>query len=151
VIRALGPELVRVAGDLVSAAFSLPRDAVARCIDVRITETASIETYIAWDDDEPISAVSVTPAGTTAGLWSGATPPEHQGKGMGPALLTQVINDFRGRGVERFFLIAAKPSQALCASLGFETIADLSTWVLGHSTLMQGQTLDPLAIRCAWV
>jgi len=112
-----------VAGDLVSAAFSLPRDAVARCIDVRITETTSIETYIAWDDDEPISAVSVTPAGTTAGLWSGATPPGHQGKGMGRALL----NDFRGRCVERFFLIAAKPSQALCASLGFETIADLST------------------------
>jgi hypothetical protein len=70
---------------------------------------------------------------------------------MGRALLTQMINDFRGRCVERFFLIAAKPSQALCASLGFETIADLSTWVLGHSSLMQRQTLEPLAIRCAWV
>jgi len=138
VTRALGPELVGVAGDLASAAFSLPRDAVARCIDVGITETSGVETYIAWGDEGPMSAVSVTPAGTTAGIWSMATPPEHQGKGMGRALLTQVINDYRSRGVERFFLIATEAGRPLYASLGFEIIADLSAWVLGHSTQMHG-------------
>jgi GNAT superfamily N-acetyltransferase len=138
VTRALGLELVGVAGDLASAAFSLPRDAVARCIDVGITETSGVETWIAWGDDGPMSAVSVTPAGTTAGIWSMATPPEHQGKGMGRALLTQVIDDCRGRGVERFFLIATEAGRPLYASLGFETIADLSAWVLGHSTQMHG-------------
>jgi hypothetical protein len=40
VARALGPELVGIAGDLIAAAFDVPRDAVARCIDVGITETA---------------------------------------------------------------------------------------------------------------
>jgi GNAT superfamily N-acetyltransferase len=138
IARALGPELVGVAGDLASAAFGLPRDAVARCMDVGITETAGLETWIAWGDDGPMSVVSVTPAGTTAGIWGMATPPEHQGKGMGRALLAQVIDDYRGRGVERFFLIATQAGRPLYASLGFEAIADLSAWVLGQSTQVHG-------------
>ena len=67
-----------------------------------------------------------------------ATPPEHQRKGMGLALLSQVIDDYRRRGVERFFLIATEAGRPLYASLGFETIADLSAWVLGHSTQVHG-------------
>ncbi len=85
-----------------------------------------------------MSVVTVTPAGTTAGIWSMATPPQHQGKGMGRALLSQVIDDHRSRGVERFFLIATDAGRPLYASLGFETIADLSAWVLGQSTQMHG-------------
>ena len=134
VTRALGPELVGIAGDLASAAFDLPRDVVARCIDVVITETAGVETYIAWGGDGPMSAVSVTPTGNTAGISLMATPPEHQRKGMGRALLAQVIDDYRGRGVERFHLTATEAGRPLYASLGFEKIADLSAWVLEHPT-----------------
>ena len=82
ITRALGPELVGVAGDLVAAAFDVPRDAVARCIDAGLTETAGVETYIAWGGDGPMSAVSVTPTGNTAGISLMATLPEHQRKGM---------------------------------------------------------------------
>lgn len=132
--RALGPELVRISGDLSAAAFSLPRDAVARCMDAGITESAGVETYVAWGEEGPMSAVSVTPAGTTAGIWSMATPPEQQGRGMGRALLTGVIDDYRRKGVERFFLMATEAGRPLYASLGFGVVADLSAWVLGHST-----------------
>ncbi|MFI4973275.1 MAG: GNAT family N-acetyltransferase [Caulobacterales bacterium] len=138
VTRALGPELVGIAGDLVAAAFDLPRDVVARCIDVGITETAGVETYIAWGEDGPMSAVSVTPTGNTAGISLMATPPEHQRKGMGRALLAQVMDDYRRRGVERFHLGATEAGRPLYASLGFEPIADLSAWVLGHSTQVHG-------------
>ena len=130
VTRALGPELVGIAGDLVAAAFDLPRDVVARCIDVGINETAGVETYIAWGDGAPMSAVSVTPTGNTAGISLMATPPSHQRKGWGRALLTQVIVEYRGRGVERFHLGATESGLPLYASLGFENVADLSTWVL---------------------
>ncbi len=138
IARALGPELVGVAGDLAAAAFDVPRDAVARCIDVGITETAGVETYIAWGDDGPMSAVSVTPTGNTAGISLMATLPEHQRKGMGRALLTQVIDDYRSRGVDRFYLTATEAGRPLYASLGFEPIAELSAWVLGHSTQVRG-------------
>ncbi|MFI4933695.1 MAG: GNAT family N-acetyltransferase [Caulobacterales bacterium] len=138
ITRALGPELVGVAGDLVAAAFDVPREAVARCIDVGLTETAGVETYIAWGDEGPMSAVSVTPTGNTAGISLMATLPEHQCKGMGRALLTQVIDDYRRRGVERFHLGATEAGRPLYASLGFETIAELSAWVLVPSTQAHG-------------
>jgi GNAT superfamily N-acetyltransferase len=138
ITRALGPKLVGVAGDLVAAAFDAPRDVSARCIDVGVTETAGVETYIAWGDDGPMSAVTVTPTGNTAGISLMATPPEHQRKGMGRALLTQVMDDYRRRGVERFHLGATEAGRPLYASLGFAPIADLSAWVLGPSTQVGG-------------
>ncbi len=68
IVRALGSELVGIAGDLIAAAFDEPRDVIARCIEVSITETAGLETYIAWGDEGPMCTVSVTPTGNTAGI-----------------------------------------------------------------------------------
>lgn len=129
VTRALGPELVGIAGDLAAAAFESPRDVIARCIDVGITETSGVETYIGWSDGRPMSAVSVTPTGNTAGISVMATWPEHQRKGMGRALLTHVMADYRSRGVGRFHLTATEAGRPLYASLGFQAIADLSAWI----------------------
>ena len=131
IVRALGPELVGIAGDLIAAAFDEPRDVIARCIDVCVTPTAGVETYIAWGDEGPMCTVSVTPTGNTAEITLMATPPEHQRKGMARALLSQVIDDYRRRGVERFHLGATEAGRRLYTSLGFELVADLSVWVLG--------------------
>ena len=138
VVRALSPELARVAGDLVAAAFDVPRDAVARCIDGAITEAGGVETYIAWGESGPMSTVSVTPTGNTAGVSLMATPPEHQRQGVGRALLTQVIEDYRRRGVERFYLGATEAGRPLYLAMGFEKVADLSAWILGHAAQARG-------------
>ena len=130
IVRALGPELVGIAGDLIAAAFDTPRDVIARCIDPGMTETAGVETYIAWDDEGPMCTVSMTPTGDTAGVTLMATPPGRQRKGMGRALLTQVIADYRRRGVERFHLGSSEAGRRLYASLGFELVADLPVYVL---------------------
>lgn len=130
--RALGPELVAIAGDLAAAAFDVPRDAVARCIDPGVTRTAGLETWIAWADGEPMSAVTVTASGDTAGISLMATRPERQRRGVGRALLTQVMADYRARGVARFYLTASEAGRPLYASLGFEPIAELSAWILGE-------------------
>ena len=129
-VRALGPEVVSIAGDLIAAAFEAPRDVIARCIDVGLTETSGVETYVAWGDDGAMSTVTLTPTGNTAGISLMATPPKHQRKGLGRALLTQVIADYRRRGVARFHLGATEAGRPLYASLGVEPIADLSAWVL---------------------
>ncbi|MBW0150864.1 MAG: GNAT family N-acetyltransferase [Phenylobacterium sp.] len=130
VVRALGPELVSVAGDLIAAAFDEPRDVIARCIEVSITPTSGVETYVAWDEDRPICTVSLTLTGDTAGVTLMATPPEHQREGMGRALLTHVINDYRRRGVKRFHLGATEAGRPLYTSIGFELVADLPVWIL---------------------
>ncbi len=130
IVRALGPELVGAAGDLIAAAFGTPRDVIARCIDVGMTETSGVETWISWGDEGPLCTVSVTRTGDTAGITLMATPPARQRKGLGRALLTQVIADYRSRGVERFHLGATDAGRPLYESVGFERVADLSVWVL---------------------
>lgn len=130
VTRALGPELVAIAGDLEAAAFETARDAIARYFDVCVTDTAGVETWIAWDGDKAMSAVTVTPTGNTAGISLMATPPDLQRGGWGRALLTQVMADYRGRGVVRFHLGATEAGLRLYESLGFATIATLSAWLL---------------------
>lgn len=128
--RALGPELIGIAGDLIAVAFDEPRDVIARCIEVCMTETSGVETYIAWSDEGPMCTVSVIPTGNTAGITLMATPPEHQRKGMGRALLSRVIDNYRRRGVERFHLGATEAGRPLYTSLGFALVADLSVWIL---------------------
>ena len=130
IVRVLGPELVEVAGGLIAAAFDTPRDVIARCIEVCMTGTSGMETYVAWGDEGPMCTVSVTPTGDTGAITLMATPPEHQGKGMGRALLSQVIDDYRRRGMRRFHLGATEAGRPLYQSLGFETVAELSVWVL---------------------
>lgn len=130
IVRALGPELVGVAGDLIAAAFDTPRDIIAKCIEVGMTETSGVETFIAWGDEGPMCTVSVTVTGGTGGVSLMATPPEHQRKGMGRALLSRVIDDYRRRGVERFHLGSTDAGRRLYESLGFKLVADLSVWVL---------------------
>jgi GNAT superfamily N-acetyltransferase len=136
--RAVGPELVAIVGDIVAAAFGAPREAVARGIDAGITATSDAAWYLGWSDDRPVSVVCVTPAGDTAGIFSMGTLPAHQRQGAGGALLAQVIDRYRARGVGRFYLVASDAGRPLYASLGFAKIADLSAWVLGHSTQVGG-------------
>jgi GNAT superfamily N-acetyltransferase len=133
VVRALGPDLVGAAGDLIAAAFDTPRDVIARCIDVGVTASAGVETYVAWGEEGPMGAVSVTPTGDTAAISLMATAPEHQRKGVGRALLSQVIADYRRRGVGRFHLGATDAGRPLYDSLGFELVADLPVWLLEPS------------------
>ena len=95
-----------------------------------MTETSGVETYIAWEDEGPVCTVSVTPTGDTGGISLMATPPGRQRKGVGRALLTQVIYDYRRRGVRRFHLGATEAGRPLYTSLGFDLVADLPVWIL---------------------
>jgi len=132
--RASGERLVSIAGNLAAAAFALPRDSVARTLDASLCETGGAETFIGSSDGKPMSAVTLTRTGSTAGVWNMSTPPEHQRKGMGRALLTRVIDLMRHQGGGRFYLVATAAGRGLYEGIGFETVADYPVWVLGHST-----------------
>ena len=144
VVRALGPALVAAAGDLAARGFGdAPRDVIARVFDAAITATAGVECYVALADGRPVSTVSVTPAGTTAGIWSMATPPEDRRQGWGRALLARVIGDYRRRGVRRFFLTASSAGRPLYAGMGFEQVAEVFEWLLPS-----GDPAEDSAERC---
>jgi GNAT superfamily N-acetyltransferase len=124
----------RIATDLASAAFQLPADALGRAWAASFGDTSGARTYVAYDDATPVSSVTVTRQGATAGIWCMSTPPERQGRGFGRGLLTGVIDELRSAGVARFYLFATAAGRPLYAALGFETLAEDAVWVKGHST-----------------
>jgi len=134
VLRALGPELTGAAGDLIAAAFDEPRDVITRCIEISMTGTSGVETYVAWGDEGAMCTVSVTPTGDTAGISLMATPPEHQRKGLGRALLQALIDACTARGIREIVAAVsdqgAEASIALHQSLGFVEVGRLGG--VGH-------------------
>jgi GNAT superfamily N-acetyltransferase len=131
---AVGAEGLRIATALAAAAFQLPADAMARAWAASFGDTSGARTYVAHDGDTPVSCVTATRTGGTAGIWCMSTPPERQGRGFGRALLTGVIDELRAEGVGRFYLFATAAGRPLYERLGFETLADDAVWVRGHST-----------------
>jgi GNAT superfamily N-acetyltransferase len=131
---AVGEAGLRVATALASAAFGLPADAMARAWAASFGDTSGARTYVAYDDETPVSCVTATRTGGTAGIWCMSTPPERQGRGYGRALLTGVIDELRSQDVRRFYLFATAAGRPLYESLGFEMVADDAVWVRGHST-----------------
>jgi GNAT superfamily N-acetyltransferase len=122
------PERQRV-GALISAAFDLPGEAVDRVLVASLQAPIGAEAYLGLQGNDDLSSVSVTINGDTAGIWSMATPPHHQGRGLGRGLLLQVIEGLRKRGVKRFFLFASAAGLKLYESLGFQTISECTVWV----------------------
>jgi GNAT superfamily N-acetyltransferase len=120
-----------VSGDLVADAFALPRDAVARALEVAWLQDAGAHAYVAEIEGQPMSSVTATPHGATVGIWCMATPADRQGRGAGRALLTRVLEQHRLAGARRFYLFATAAGRPLYESLGFRVVADYALWVLG--------------------
>jgi GNAT superfamily N-acetyltransferase len=119
---------------VMSAAFSLDLGAIGRVTAASVEPGSTASVHVAFEGGQPVSAVTVTREQHTAGLWCMATPPAHQRKGHGRALLGEVIGRLRREGVTRFFLFATAAGEPLYRSLGFVTLADAAVWVKGHST-----------------
>ena len=132
------PKLARETGDVLAAAFGLPRDSVARGWEPLCAPDAPCQTWIASEEGEARSTVSVSPSGATAGIFSMATPAMHQGRGWGRTLLRRVIDHYRAAGVRRFYLQATEAGFPLYRSLGFVTVAELAAHVSGSSTQVGG-------------
>jgi GNAT superfamily N-acetyltransferase len=118
---------------LSAGAFDFPLDAWTRAAPARL-DTPGLTVFVAYRGDEPVSTVTTTEAGGIVGVWTMGTPPELQRRGAGRAVLTHALRYHRQRGCDLFYLLATPAGQPLYASVGFTTVADLPTWVRGHST-----------------
>jgi len=125
VARVTEPE---IAGPLQAAAFDLPEAAMTALLDASLRLADAPAVYLAGRDGVPMSSVTLTRHGDTAGIWTIAAPTEHQSKGAGRALLTRVIDEWRRDGVRRFYLFASEAGRPLYESLGFETAGLLTCW-----------------------
>jgi GNAT superfamily N-acetyltransferase len=132
--RVTGAREMTTFGDLAASAFALDRAWVDRTFAaVSLLDAPGLAFYIAYRGDVPMSAVCSTRAGSTVGIWTMSTPPDRQRQGAGRAVLLAAMQDHLERGAETFYLIATAAGKPLYDSVGFETIDELSVWLVGES------------------
>ncbi len=129
---------LHTAYDLMARAFELPLAPFSESMGERLLDAPGIHLFLAWHEKVPISTVVIAQAGSIAGVWCMATPPDYQRRGAGRGLLEYSLAYYQDRGVESVYLLATAAGQPLYEHLGFHTIAALDVWVEGHSTQAMG-------------
>lgn len=117
-----------------ASAFGLPLESVTRVNGPMLLDGPGLDIFLARQAGSPVSTVQSTRAGTTVGIWIMGTPPEHQRKGAGRALLDHVISYHHARGAKLFYLLATEAGRPLYERVGFSTDSEAVVWVAGHST-----------------
>jgi GNAT superfamily N-acetyltransferase len=117
--------------DLMARAYGMPLDSVRRFVTGRTLEEHGVMHLIAWRDGEPYSAGTTVQTGSTVGIWNMATPAEKQRQGAGYALLIHALHHHvdQGRGI--FYLLASQAGKHLYEQVGFTTIDEGATWLIG--------------------
>jgi GNAT superfamily N-acetyltransferase len=118
---------------LLAGAFHMPVDAVRRTLPHTVTDVPGLDVFLARVEDESASTVTVTRHDRIAGIWAMGTPPDRQGQGLGKILLSQVMDRYRGAGVEAFFLGATPAGRPLYEKLGYREVARAQVWVRGET------------------
>jgi GNAT superfamily N-acetyltransferase len=125
---------LKTTNSIMARAFSLPEDAVQRAWGPAMLDAPGFAVFLARQGVAPVSAVATTRHGATVGIWCMATAPEHQRRGAGGALLTQVMAEHHASGARLFYLGATAAGYPLYERLGFRTVEPVTIWVAGHST-----------------
>lgn len=131
---------------VLASAFSLPLESLRRVHGEPILAAPGLTLYLAYAAapgcEQPASAavstVATVQSGPVIGVWAMGTAAGYQRQGAGCALLTHVMADHHERGAQCFYLLATQAGKRLYDHIGYRTVAELDTWVRGHSTQVSG-------------
>jgi GNAT superfamily N-acetyltransferase len=115
-------------------AFSMPADAIARAMPLRLYDSPAIDTFVAEHDGDVLSSVTVTRHGNVTGVWAMGTMAAAQGKGVGRALLSTAMAAERAAGTAAFYLGATPAGRPLYERLGYRSVFSAEVWVRGETS-----------------
>jgi GNAT superfamily N-acetyltransferase len=116
--------------DLTAAAHQVPRHFLTASIgEAAAAGRASV--WLARDGEQPISTVWLTRVGECLGVMEMMTPPEHQGRGAGRALLSRALHTEWEPTVTRTVLLGTPAGRRLYESLGFVAVDESLSCVRG--------------------
>jgi GNAT superfamily N-acetyltransferase len=118
---------------ILAQAFGLAHAGLTSMLNVTQLSGPGLTIYLACQGEQPVSTVATIITGSIVGIWSMATLPEQQRKGIGRTLLSHVMAQHQERGVRDIYLWSTAAGQRLYGQLGFRTVAELSIWTTGRS------------------
>jgi ribosomal protein S18 acetylase RimI-like enzyme len=117
--------------ELVSQAFELAPGPLARAFPDAMLQRTDTTIHLVEQDGEIRSSVMVTRHGRRAGIWSMATPPGLQRRGLARGLLVEAMRSERSRGISTFLLFATEAGRPLYDRLGFREVEQARVWLRG--------------------
>ncbi len=135
--RALADE-AGVAARLAAEAFALDRDACTRALPPATFADGRVTLWLAEDDSGPCGCGIFVQGDSHVGIYTMATPPSQQRRGVGRAVLAAGMAHYRALGATRFLLAATEVGFPLYQRVGFEVIAEPRVFVVGQSTQFPG-------------
>lgn len=124
---------VPVANALMTAAFALDRENVDRVLTPDYLSD-SVETWLVVDAGVPIGCGTFVRTAHNVGIYCMSTPPEHQKRGIGRAVLEHAMQQYQDAGVTSFTLEATAQGRHLYEQAGFHTLMEAPVFVIGAST-----------------
>jgi GNAT superfamily N-acetyltransferase len=133
VVRVASPEESDVGGRLVASALSLSQASCEAALPRSLFARKGIDLWVALEDETFVGCGIFVRDQDRVGIYTMATAPEFQRKGVGGALLSSAVFHYEAAGVTRFILGATEKGFPLYQRLGFRTIASPRVHVVGAS------------------
>jgi GNAT superfamily N-acetyltransferase len=137
-VRIADPGEMPKGNRLAAAAFSLDEDECNKALPADALKVDGNELWIAERDGETFGCGIFVRSGGHVGVYTMSTPPEHQRKGVGAAVLAAAMAHHQSRGAERFTLGATEKGYPLYERVGFEVVTRPYVYVIGASTQFPG-------------
>lgn len=132
------PEDAAVAAVLAGEAFSLDVGACARAIPPALYADGRVTLWLAEDERGVCGCGIFVQGDSHVGIYTMATPPLHQRRGVGRAVLAAGMAHYQALGASRFVLAATEVGFPLYQRVGFEVVAEPRVFVVGRSTQFPG-------------
>ena len=120
---------------LTAEAHEVEQAMLAETIGVAAREGPA-QIWLAWDDEDPVSALWLVQTGATIGLMELMTPERHQRRGAGRRLLTTALAETWTRHTRQAVLLSTPAGRRLYESVGFATVDESMTWTRGADDAM---------------
>lgn len=137
-VRLAGAEEAAEGNRLAAAAFSLDEADCNRTLTPATYATDEIDLWLAEDEGKPLGCGVFIRSGDHVGIYTMATQPDQQGRGVGRAVLETAMAHYQDLGVTRFTLGATEKGYPLYEKVGFEVVASPYVYVIGASTQFPG-------------
>lgn len=137
-VQRVGSNEAGTANRLAAAAFSLDEAACNLAMAPSTFETDQIDLWLAYDEGTPLGCGVFIRTGEHVGIYTMATHPEQQKRGVGRAILETAMDYYQVHGVNRFTLGATEKGYPLYLKVGFEVVSSPFVYVIGSSTQFPG-------------